>query len=137
MNSRLYPAGAVDVEKPWALFRSQWAAGLGKHGNKEGLKLNILFNKKGGWKYMLKESMEELLGEIEKVERRQNWVPGKERWGLKIKVTVIEKLLWKSDYDDWVFEDCTEARIMCSADTWDLSRAPLYGYQLRLRGRYP
>jgi retrograde regulation protein 2 len=102
--ARLYPAGIMDEKKPRALIRSQWVAGLGKHGNKEGLELIFLIDRQEGRKYMLKEAMEELFEIIEKVGRKKNWVPGKEGWGMKIKVTVREKDLWKKmDDDDWVF----------------------------------
>jgi retrograde regulation protein 2 len=103
--ARLYPAGIVDEQKPRALIRSRWAAGLGKHGSKEGLELKFLIDKQEGWKYMLKETMDELLQVIEKVGRRKNWVPGKEGWGMKVKVVVSERDLWKlddDDEDDWV-----------------------------------
>jgi retrograde regulation protein 2 len=68
------------------------------------LELIFLIDRQEGRKYMLKETMEELLVIIEKVGRRKNWVPGKAGWGMKIKVTVREKDLWKKmDDDDWVF----------------------------------
>lgn len=102
MLARLYPAGTVDEQKPRALIKSQWTAGLGKHGNKEGLELKFLIDRNEGRKFMLKETMEELLQVIEKVGKRKNWVPGKEGWGMKVKVIVRERDLWKEEDGDWV-----------------------------------
>jgi retrograde regulation protein 2 len=100
--ARMYPAGTVDEQKPRALIRSRYIAGLGKHGSKEGLELKFLIDREEGRKFMLKETMEELTEVIEKVGRRKNWVPGKEGWGLKVKVVIRERNLWKVDDEDWV-----------------------------------
>jgi retrograde regulation protein 2 len=101
--ARLYPAGVVDEQKPRALIESQWKAGMGKHGCKEGLELKFLIDKQEGRKFMLKETMEEVMEAIEKVGRKKNWVPGRDGWGMKIKVIVKERNLWKVNDDDWVF----------------------------------
>jgi retrograde regulation protein 2 len=102
MLARLYPAGIVDKQKPRALIQSRWSAGLGKHGNKEGLELKFIIDRNEGRKFMLKEIMEELFEIIKKVGKRKNWVPGKVGWGMKVKVIVREKDLWEAEDGDKV-----------------------------------
>jgi hypothetical protein len=55
MLARLYPAGIIDEQKPRALIQNRWTAGLGKHGNKEGLELKFIINRNKGRMFMLKE----------------------------------------------------------------------------------
>jgi retrograde regulation protein 2 len=99
MVARMYPAGVIEEAKPRARISAQWAAGLGKHGNKDGLEVKFHIAKRPNDPYMLKESMLDLLRVIEKVGKRKNWIGGKEGWGMKVKVVVQE-----DDEEGWEFD---------------------------------
>jgi retrograde regulation protein 2 len=97
--SRLYPAGIIEIAKPRVKISAKWAAGLGKHGSKNGIELRFEIAKRVDDPFMLKETMEDVLEAVEKVGKRKNWIGGKSGWGMKVKVKVVEKD-WGDD--DWV-----------------------------------
>lgn len=99
MVGRMYPAGVIEEGKPRSRISAKWAAGLGKHGNKDGLEVKFSIAKRPNDPYMLKESMEDLLRVIETVGKRKNWIGGKEGWGMRVKVVVEEE-----DEEDWQVE---------------------------------
>jgi retrograde regulation protein 2 len=96
MMGRMYPAGVIEEAKPRVRISARWAAGLGKHGNKEGLEVKFSIAKRPNDPYMLRETMVDLLRIIETVGKRKNWIGGKEGWGMKVKVVVEEE-----EEEDW------------------------------------
>lgn len=96
MTGRMYPAGVIEEAKPRVRVSARWAAGLGKHGNKDGLEVKFSIVKRPNDPYMLKETMVDLLRVIETVGKRKNWIGGKEGWGMKVKVVVEEE-----EEEDW------------------------------------
>jgi len=100
MVARMYPAGVIEEGKPRTKISAAWAAGLGKHGNKDGLELTFTIAKIPNDPFMLKDIMEDLLQVIEKVGKRKNWIGGKEGWGMKVKVLVKEE-----EEEEWQVEN--------------------------------
>lgn len=87
---QLYPTGSIDTSKPRIVPSAQWASGLGKKGEKEGLKLTIAIQKVVNDPTHLKEELERDIRKIEKVGKRKNWVGGRDGWGMKVLVSVEE-----------------------------------------------
>ncbi|KAJ6183600.1 hypothetical protein N7519_004901 [Penicillium mononematosum] len=78
---QLYPTGSIDTSKPRIIPSAQWKNGLGKKGKKEGLDLTISIQK----------SSKNDVQKIEKVGKRKNWIGGRNGWGIKVRVSVIEE----------------------------------------------
>ncbi|KAF2432022.1 Ppx-GppA-domain-containing protein [Tothia fuscella] len=86
----VYPVGSVDSDIPRVKVEAEWASGFGKHDDKEGIRLVLSIKKVEDDEFMLKETLEELTGEIEKVGKRKNWIGGREGWGMSVQVDVRE-----------------------------------------------
>jgi retrograde regulation protein 2 len=104
MIARMYPAGVIEEEKPRANVSASWKDGMGRDGEKSGFEITFRIQKRIDDPFMLKDTMEDLLGVIEKVGKRKNWIGGKEGWGMKVKVVVIEKD-WEAREKDDGWED--------------------------------
>ncbi|KAJ5343708.1 Ppx/GppA phosphatase [Penicillium brevicompactum] len=89
--SQLYPTGSVDNSKPRIVPRAEWRSGLGKKGKKEGLDLTISVQKVAYDPTHLKEELEHDVQRIEKVGKRKNWIGGRDGWGIKVRVSVVEE----------------------------------------------
>ncbi|CAG8121760.1 unnamed protein product [Penicillium olsonii] len=89
--SQLYPTGSIDTSKPRILPRAEWRTGLGKKGNKEGLDLTISIQRVIYDPTNLKEELEHDVKRIEKVGKRKNWIGGRDGWGIKVRVLVVEE----------------------------------------------
>ncbi|CAG8358850.1 unnamed protein product [Penicillium salamii] len=89
--SQLYPTGSVDTSKPRILPRAEWRTGLGKKGNKDGLELTISVQKVAYDPTHLKEELEHDVQRIQKVGKRKNWIGGRDGWGIKVRVSVVEE----------------------------------------------
>ncbi|KAJ5382107.1 Ppx/GppA phosphatase [Penicillium concentricum] len=89
--SWLYPTGSIDTSKPRIIPSAQWKNGLGKKGNKEGLDLTIAIQKVAYDPSHLKEELEHDVQKIQKVGKRKNWIGGRNGWGIKVRVSVVEE----------------------------------------------
>ncbi|OQE41254.1 hypothetical protein PENCOP_c005G05644 [Penicillium coprophilum] len=89
--SSLYPTGSIDTSKPRIIPSAQWRSGLGKKGNKEGLDLKIAIQKVAYDPSHLKEELEHDVQKIQKVGKRKNWIGGRNGWGIKVLVSVVEE----------------------------------------------
>jgi retrograde regulation protein 2 len=104
MIARMYPAGVIEEAKPRANVSASWKDGMGRDGEKSGFEITFRIQKRIDDPFMLKDTMEDLLGVIEKVGKRKNWIGGKEGWGMKVKVVVIEED-WEAMEKDGEWED--------------------------------
>jgi retrograde regulation protein 2 len=89
--SSLYPAGTINEAKPRVVVSATWSSELGKKKDKEGVLLTFSIQKVKDDPMMLKVTLEGLVGAIEKVGKKKNWIGGKEGWGMKVKVKVVEE----------------------------------------------
>ncbi|KEF53285.1 retrograde regulation protein 2 [Exophiala aquamarina CBS 119918] len=119
--ARVYPTGVMEEGEPRVKISAQWVAGLGRHGNKNGIELKFSVPKVPNDPLMRKPVLEDLLHVIQKVGKRKNWVGGKEGWGIKVKVIVEE--------DEWVDGE----------EVWHIEGQPFdvesQGYQSASRGQ--
>ncbi|KAJ5485732.1 hypothetical protein N7530_000032 [Penicillium desertorum] len=88
---QLYPTGSIDTSKPRIIPSAQWKNGLGKKGKKEGLDLTISIQKVAYDPSHLRQELENDVQKIEKVGKRKNWIGGRNGWGIKVRVSVIEE----------------------------------------------
>ena len=91
--ARLYPTGNVDPARPRVLPTARWADDLGKRKDKEGIELKILVQKVAYDPTWLKEELEPDLKKIQKVGKRKNWIGGRDGWGMKVDVQLIEDIV--------------------------------------------
>ncbi|KAJ6078276.1 hypothetical protein N7467_008029 [Penicillium canescens] len=89
--SQLYPTGSIDTSKPRIVPSAQWVTGLGKKGKKDGLDLTISIQKVAYDPTHLKQELEHDVQRIEKVGKRKNWIGGRDGWGIKVRVSVVEE----------------------------------------------
>ncbi|KAJ5422819.1 Ppx/GppA phosphatase [Penicillium cf. griseofulvum] len=89
--SSLYPTGSIETSKPRILPSAQWTNKLGKKGNKEGLDLTIAIQKVAYDPSDLKHELEHDVQKIQKVGKRKNWIGGRNGWGNKVRVSVVEE----------------------------------------------
>ncbi|CAI7630697.1 unnamed protein product [Penicillium glandicola] len=89
--SQLYPTGSIDTSKPRIIPSAQWKTGLGKKGKKEGLDLTIAIQKVAYDPSHLKQELEHDVQKIQKVGKRKNWIGGRNGWGIKVRVSVVEE----------------------------------------------
>lgn len=88
---QLYPTGSIDTFKPRIVPSAVWASGLGKKGNKSGLKLEITIQRVPSDPTHLKAELEHDVKKIEKVGKRKNWIGGRDGWGMSILIDVQEE----------------------------------------------
>ncbi|QQK48459.1 Ppx/GppA phosphatase [Penicillium digitatum] len=88
--SQLYPTGSIDTSKPRIVPSAQWKNGLGKSGKKEGLDLTITIQQVAYDPSHLKEELGNDVQKIQKVGKRKNWIGGRNGWGIKVRVSVVE-----------------------------------------------
>ena len=98
--SRMYPTGFIDEGKPRVALSATFASGLGKKGNKEGLKLVISIQKVKNDPMKLKEAIEDATKGIEKIGKKKNWIGGEKGWGMAVKVVVREEDIGQNTADD-------------------------------------
>ncbi|KAF9894135.1 hypothetical protein FE257_009108 [Aspergillus nanangensis] len=89
--ARIYPTGRIDPARPRLVPSARWATDLGKKGNKEGIKLKISIQKVAFDPTRLKEELEKDLKKITKVGKKKNWIGGRDGWGMKVKVILVEE----------------------------------------------
>lgn len=89
--SQLYPTGSIDTSKPRIVPSARWKNDLGKKGKKEGLELTISVQKVAYDPTHLKQELEHFMQKIQKVGKRKNWIGGRNGWGLKVLVSVLEE----------------------------------------------
>ncbi|KAE8312239.1 Ppx/GppA phosphatase family-domain-containing protein [Aspergillus transmontanensis] len=89
--SRVYPTGVIDPSRPRALPRARWANDLGKKKNKQGIELKVLLQKVGFDPTRLKQELEADLKKLRKVGKRKHWIGGRDGWGMKVKVILVEE----------------------------------------------
>ncbi|KAE8381707.1 Ppx/GppA phosphatase family-domain-containing protein [Aspergillus bertholletiae] len=89
--SRVYPTGAIDTSRPRALPRARWANDLGKKKNKEGIELKVSLQKVGFDPTRLKQELEADLKKLRKVGKRKHWIGGRDGWGMKVEVILVEE----------------------------------------------
>ncbi|KAJ6121215.1 hypothetical protein N7523_005495 [Penicillium sp. IBT 18751x] len=88
---QLYPTGTIDTFKPRIVPSAVWASGLGKKGNKCGLKLEVTIQRVSSDPTHFKAELEHDVKKIEKVGKRKNWIGGRDGWGMSILVDVKEE----------------------------------------------
>lgn len=88
---QLYPTGVIDTSKPRIVPRAEWQSGLGKKGKKEGLHLTISIQKVAYDPTHLKQELQHDVQKIQKVGKRKNWIGGRDGWGIKVQVSVVEE----------------------------------------------
>ncbi|KAL2807977.1 Ppx/GppA phosphatase family-domain-containing protein [Aspergillus granulosus] len=88
---RLYPAGLIDERKPRIVLSAEWSRNLGKKSNKRGILLTISIQKMENDPAKLGEALRHNVGIVEKIGKKQNWIGGKDGWGLKVRVDVVEE----------------------------------------------
>jgi retrograde regulation protein 2 len=96
MIARMYPAGIIEKAKPRVKVSASWKDGVGRQRDKGGIEIKFRIQKRIDDPLMLRDTKEELLRVIEKVGKRKNWIGGKEGWGMKVKVVVVEED-WEKD----------------------------------------
>ncbi|KAJ5970098.1 Ppx/GppA phosphatase [Penicillium vulpinum] len=89
--SRLYPTGSIDTSKPRIVPSAHWKNGLGKEGKKDGLDLTIAIQRLSYDPSHLKQELENDVQKIQKVGKRKNWIGGRNGWGIKVRVAVVEE----------------------------------------------
>jgi retrograde regulation protein 2 len=87
----LYPAGTINEAKPRVVLSATWSAELGRGKDEEGVLLTFSIQKVEDDPMMLKGTLEDLVGAIEKVGRRKHWIGGKDGWGMRVSVEVVEE----------------------------------------------
>lgn len=90
---QLYLTGTIDSSKPRIIPSASWVKGLGKKGKKEGLSLKIAIQKVSYDPTHLKEELERDAQKVEKVGKRKKWIGGRDGWGVKVLVSVVEEHL--------------------------------------------
>lgn len=88
---QIYLTGAIDTSKPRLVPSAKWAQDLGKKGNKDGIELRIAIQKVPYDPSNLREELQKDTRKIEKVGKRKNWIGGRDGWGMKIRVLVVEE----------------------------------------------
>jgi retrograde regulation protein 2 len=91
--SRMYPTGFINKKEPRVALSATFAPGLGKGGNKEGLKLIISIQKVKNDPMKLKEAVEDITRDVEKIGKKKNWIGGENGWGMAVKVVVREEAI--------------------------------------------
>ncbi|KFY28122.1 hypothetical protein V491_00627 [Pseudogymnoascus sp. VKM F-3775] len=86
----VYPTGIVDEEVSRLKIDSEWASGFGKNNDKEGLRLILSIKKVKNDPQMVKEALEGIVGDINKVGKRKNWIGGRKGWGMAIDINIKE-----------------------------------------------
>ncbi|EIT81735.1 hypothetical protein AFCA_004725 [Aspergillus flavus] len=89
--SRVYPTGVIDPSRPRAMPRARWANDLGKKKNKQGIELKVSLQKVGFDPTRLKQELEADLKKIRKVGKRKHWIGGRDGWGMKVEVLLVEE----------------------------------------------
>lgn len=89
--SRLYPSGKIDESKPRVVLSSEWAWGLGRKKEREGLRLIISVQKMKHDPAKLRKALSENVGLVQKVGKKKNWIGGEDGWGMKVEVKVVEE----------------------------------------------
>ncbi|KAI9929873.1 hypothetical protein ASPWEDRAFT_35090 [Aspergillus wentii DTO 134E9] len=88
--SRLYSTGTVDPARPRVVPSARWATDLGKNKNKPGIELKVLVQKVPFDPTRLKEELKQDMKKIQKVGKRKNWIGGRDGWGMKVEVKLVE-----------------------------------------------
>ncbi|KAI6708973.1 hypothetical protein PZA11_003141 [Diplocarpon coronariae] len=88
--SKIYPAGNFDEDEPRIKISSEWASGFGKNDDKEGLRLTLYIKKIKNDPMMLKEALNDHVGNIHKVGKHKNWIGGANGWGMSINIKIEE-----------------------------------------------
>ncbi|KAL3477389.1 Ppx/GppA phosphatase family-domain-containing protein [Aspergillus californicus] len=88
---RLYPTGMMDERKPRVVLSAEWSRDLGKKSNKKGILLTISVQKMENDPAKLGEALRNNVGIVEKIGKTNNWIGGRDGWGLKVKVNVVEE----------------------------------------------
>jgi retrograde regulation protein 2 len=88
---KIYTAGYIDEFKPRIVTSAEWSNCLGRKMNKDGLVLTISIQRVKDDPMKLKEALEDHVGIIEKVGKKNNWISGHEGWGMAVRVKVIEE----------------------------------------------
>ncbi|KAL4901464.1 hypothetical protein BDW74DRAFT_170173 [Aspergillus multicolor] len=88
---RLYPVGIVDARKPRIVLSAEWAGDLGKDNNKRGVLLTVSVKKMEDDPAKLGDALRGKVGVVEKIGKRKHWIGGREGWGLKVRVDVVEE----------------------------------------------
>ncbi|KAH8649704.1 Ppx/GppA phosphatase family-domain-containing protein [Tricladium varicosporioides] len=86
----LYPSGSFDEDEPRIRTKAEWASGFGKDNDKEGLRLILSIKKVKKDPMMLRDTLEDLTSEIDKVGKKKNWIGGETGWGMAIDVKIKE-----------------------------------------------
>lgn len=86
----VYPAGIVNEKEPRLKINSEWASGFGKNKDKEGLRLILSIKKVKNDPLMVKQALEEMVGDIDDVGKQKNWIGGPEGWGMAIDIDIKE-----------------------------------------------
>ncbi|KAJ5818960.1 Ppx/GppA phosphatase [Penicillium riverlandense] len=89
--AQLYPTGSIDTSKPRIAPAARWAKDFGKKKNKEGVRLEIAIQRVDYDPTHLKEELKQDVQKIEKVGKRKNWIGGRDGWGMKVQVSVVEE----------------------------------------------
>jgi retrograde regulation protein 2 len=87
----LYPAGMINEAKPRVVLSATWSSELGKAEDEEGVLLTFSIQKVKDDPMMLKVTLEDLVGAIEKVGKRKHWIGGEDGWGMRVSVKVVEE----------------------------------------------
>ena len=91
--SSLYPAGTINEAKPRMVLSAIWSSDLGKEKKSKGIELTFSIQKVENDPMMLKETLESLVGGIEKVGKTKNWIGGENGWGMAVEVNVVQETL--------------------------------------------
>jgi retrograde regulation protein 2 len=89
--NRLYPSGSVDARAPRIGLRAEWVEHAGKKGDKDGVKLIIIVEKKDNDPMKLAEAIRDNVGILEKVGKKKRWIGPNREWGLHVDVQVVEE----------------------------------------------
>lgn len=92
--ARLYPTGKIDPARPRVLPTARWVNDMGKRKNEEGIELKILVQKVAYDPTRLKEELEPDLKKIQKIGKKKNWIGGRDGWGMKVDVKLIEDTVY-------------------------------------------
>ncbi|RDW88002.1 putative transcription regulator RTG2 [Coleophoma cylindrospora] len=88
--TKVYPAAVIQKKEPRVKIHAEWASGLGKHKQKEGIRLIFRIKKVHNDPMMIKESLEDHIKDIRRVGKKKNWVGGKKGWGIYIDIKIQE-----------------------------------------------
>ncbi|KAJ5131566.1 Ppx/GppA phosphatase [Penicillium bovifimosum] len=88
---QLYPTGSIDTSKPRVVPSARWEDGLGKKGEKLGLHLTITIQRVAYDPTHLKQELEHDVRKVQKVGKRKNWIGGRDGWGIRVIVSVVEE----------------------------------------------